>query len=399
MSPFVLDGARLWIGDGTVRDGHVVVADGRIDLVGSGPYAGPLETLDLSGLALSPGLIDLMLLGGFDLSICRDDQLDIARHYLRLGVTSIQVCFGTLQWDAMNQVAENTRRAQAYRGTDAARVIGLYPEGPFQQPDLTGGSASRYALPPTRQNVRRILDELGSAVTMVNVSPSTEGDAEAVRAFREAGRVVTMAHSNAPADRVRTCVEAGTTVLGHSWDNNSGLLGDSGVQQPTLEHVSLTDERVRSLHLISDGAHVHPILIRMMLRCRGIESICLVTDCNQKSGCEDGPFFWDDGREFYKEGGVCRVKETDGLAGSATLLPDDWRNFVKFSGLEPRAAIRAVTYNPAASLGLDNDIGLIAPGRAADLLTWGSDLKVGRVWRDGAEVANVSDFAEVSMDK
>ena len=395
----VLDNADLWIGDGNSQNGHVVLKGGRIAGVGKGRYRGELPVTDLGGAPLSPGLIDLMGLGGFDLSICRDDQLDIARHYLRLGVTSIQMCFGTLPWDAMNQVAENTRRAQTYRGTDAARVIGLYPEGPFQQPDLTGGSARRYALPPTRQNVQRILDELGSAVTMINVSPSTEGDVEAVAAFREAGRVVTMAHSNAPADRVRACVEAGPPVLGHAWDNNSGLPGDSGVQQPTLEHVALTDERVRSLHLISDGTHVHPILIRMMLRCRGIQSICLVTDCNQKSGCEDGPFLWDDGREFYKKRGVCRVKETDGLAGSATLLPDDWRNFVRFSGLEPRAAIRAVTYNPAASLGLDDDIGLIAPGRAADLVTWDGDLKVRRVWRAGAEVEHVSDFAEVSMNK
>ena len=92
MNPFVLDGARLWIGDGTVRDGHVVVADGRIDLVGSGSYAGPLERLDLRGLALSPGLIDLMLLGGFDLSIVQDDPIEIARRSRDLlganGITS-----------------------------------------------------------------------------------------------------------------------------------------------------------------------------------------------------------------------------------------------------------------------------------------------------------------------
>ena len=85
----------------------------------------------------------------------------------------------------------------------------------------------------------------------------------------------------------------------------------------------------------------------------------------------------------------CRLVELGRRSSTSSTrnLPDDWRNLVRFSGLEPRAAIRAVTYKSAASLGLDDDIGLIAAGRAADLLTWNGDLKVGRVWRVGAEVS------------
>ena len=35
------------------------------------------------------------------------------------------------------------------------------------------------------------------------------------------------------------------------------------------------------------------------------------------------------------------------LTGSALLLPDHLRNFVKFTGLSPHRAIQAVTFNPA----------------------------------------------------
>jgi len=397
MAGLVLDNATLWIGDGHAYGGHLIIADGKIQAVNQGSYRGPLPTANLNAAPLSPGLIDLMVLGGFDLSIMRNDPLDIARQYLALGVTSLQTCTGTLPWEGLNQVAANTRNAQAYHGSDAARVIGFYPEGPFQDPDLTGGSSREYAIAPSPQNVQRILDELGDAVTMINVSPGTPGDAAAVKRFVDAGRIVSMAHSNAPADRVKACVDAGTTVLGHTWDNNAGLIGDSGVQQPTIEHVALTDERVQWLHLISDGTHVHPIMIQLMLRCRGLGAICLVTDCNQKSGCADGSFFWDDGREFYKKAGVCRVKETDGLAGSATFLPDDFRNFVKFTQINPADAIRTVTYNPARSVGLDDQIGLLAPGRCADLVLWDDALRITRVWRAGTELKNVSDFAEVTV--
>ncbi len=373
-----------------------MVENGVILALNAGPYRGDLARVDLGGLSLSPGLIDLMLLGGFGRSILRDDPLTIAAEYIRLGVTACQFCVGTLPWESMHQVAEKTRAGMARDAGEAARILGLYLEGPFQQPDLTGASLGEYALVPSPEHVERVIDGLGPAVTLVNVAPGLQGAPDAVRRFREAGKVVAMAHSNADVEAIRRCVDAGTTVLGHAWDNNSGRVGDSGVQQPTLEHVALTDDRIRSIHLICDGTHVHPVMIDILLRCRGVESICLVTDGNQRSGCQDGSFLSDDGRRFTKADGVCR---TDGgwLAGSALLLPDMFRNFVRFTGLPPAVAIRTVTLNPAASLGLDNRLGRLAPGRVADLVAWDRQLRVCRVWRGGCEVAAVSSFAEVRL--
>jgi N-acetylgalactosamine-6-phosphate deacetylase len=139
---------------------------------------------------------------------------------------------------------------------------------------------------------------------------------------------------------------------------------------------------------------VHPVLVRLTLRCRGIETICLVTDAVPRAGCPDGEYIWDDGRRFYKEGGVGRT-DKGWLTGSALLLPDMLRNFVKFTGLAPEVAVRAVTFNPAASLGLDGKIGLIAPGRRADLVAWDKAIQVRRVWREGEEIEELSDVAEI----
>ncbi|HEX7009580.1 MAG TPA: amidohydrolase family protein [Phycisphaeraceae bacterium] len=396
MAEFVLDDARLWVGDGTSLDGHVVVRDGSIGAVERGRYRGGLEVISLGGAALSPGMIDLMVLGGFGLSILRDDVRQIARQYLRYGVTAMQCCIGTLPWEAMKQVAANVQQARADQA-DAGRsqVLGLYLEGPFQHPRLTGASLAAHALPPSLDNVERVLTELGEAVTMINVSPGTEGDAQAVRRLAQAGKVVTMAHSNAPAERVVACVENGTSGLGHAFNNNNGAMKEGGVQQPTLEHVALLDERVRFLHLICDGTHVDPWLIRLMLRCRGVEALCLVTDGNQRMGCPDGPFVWDDGQRMYKKDGVCRIEGSNGLAGSATLLPQMFRNLVRFTGLAPERAIQAVTLNPARSLGLEERMGLIAPGRRADLVAWDQDLRVQRVWLSGRACAQVHDLEEV----
>lgn len=396
MTRHVLDHAQLWIGDGSTFEGHVVVNNGTIESVSRGRYSGNLPATDLHNAPLSPGMIDLMVLGGFNRSILRDDPMDIAREYLRLGVTACQFCSGTLPWDSMLTIAASVTRGKQYQGDDAATVLGYYLEGPFQHPDLTGASLRENALPPTPLNIRRVLDELGGPLTMINISPGTDGDADAIAAFKHAGKVVSMAHSNAPADRVQRCIEAGTSVLGHVFDNNSGLIGDSGVQQPTIEHVALVDDRVKAIHLICDGSHVHPVLVNLVLRCRGIQTICLVTDCVPRAGCPDGPYIWDDGRPFYKKGGVGRTDKHT-LTGSALLLPDHLRNFVNFTQLPPHVAIRAVTLNPAASIHIDHQRGLIAAGRTADFCTWDDQLRVRRVWRHGKEVPAVSDYAEIKL--
>lgn len=389
----MLDRATLWPGDGGAIDGHVVVEDGLITAVERGRYHGALPVTDLTGMALSPGLIDLMVLGGFGHSIQRDDAGAIAREYLRLGVTTIQFCTGGLV--DYDRIVANIERAMSYPGVDAARIAGLYLEGPFMQPHLTGGAMKESAQPPDDANLDRVLN-WGDVITMVNISPGTTGDAAAIHRLFRAGKVVSMAHSDAPADRVLECVDAGTTVLGHCWDNNSGLRGDSGVQQPTIEQVAFTDDRVRYIHLISDGTHVHPVMIRLVLRARGVEALVLVTDAVAVSGCPDGPFTWDDGRTFVKKDGVSRIQSNNNLAGSATLLPDDFRLFVKFTGLPPHVAIRTVTFNPAANIHMNDRIGIIAPGHEADMVAWDDRLRVKRVWRGGQEVANISDFAEVA---
>lgn len=132
MAPLILDNATLWIGDSSSLDGHLVVRDGVIERVDRGQYEGPEVATDLEGLALSPGMIDLMVLGGFGLSFARNDPMEIARQYLALGVTSCQFCTGNQAWDRYVQIGEKIRREQADRSLDAAGVIGVYLEGQFR---------------------------------------------------------------------------------------------------------------------------------------------------------------------------------------------------------------------------------------------------------------------------
>jgi len=400
----LLDNATLWIGDGSKIDGHLTFAEGRIVDVQRGRYRQapmandivPSQVIDLQGMALSPGLIDPFFCGGFGLSVVHDDLEEIGRRYVRIGVTGYVVAIGCLPWELTEQSAAHVRAAQSNIASDSAAVLGWYAEGPFMLPHCSGTSSREYVLPPSDANVDRLLESTRDLLTTVNVSPGTEGDVDAVQRLHDAGCTVSMAHSDARAERVLACVDAGTTLLGHAWDNNQGSTAGLGIPTPTLEHVALLDDRIRFIHLICDNVHVHPLFIKLLLRCRGAGTICLASDTLPRAGCPDGPFTWNDGRQFVKRNGAC-FDQQGNLAGSAMLLPDQWRNFVKLTGLPPHEAIETVTGNVARSLGIDDRVGLLAPGRTADLVLWDGHLRPQRIWRNGCELDNVDRFAETSQ--
>ena len=137
---FVLDQATLWIGDGQSVAAHVIVRDGILESVAPGRYTGDLPRIALGGAAVSPGLVDIMLCGGFNLSLLHDDPVAIARHYLSLGVTTCQITTGTLTDDHMVQFCEKAAVAMAYEGLDASWITGVYFEGPFYDPACIGGN-------------------------------------------------------------------------------------------------------------------------------------------------------------------------------------------------------------------------------------------------------------------
>ena len=396
MTSYALSNCTLWAGDGSERIGHVVVSGDRIATVGDGPYEGELPVEDLGGDCLSPGLIDLMLCGAFGATFFHGDAPRLLSEYIKLGVTSCQMCNGCQPWSTIEKIAETIRSCQAKANDRAATLLGAYWEGPFMHPDFVGASLRESALPPTRENVEKLLSIAEDITYMVNVSPGTESALEGIRALREAGVTVSMAHAASDAESIEACLEAGTSVLGHVWNNNLGQLAEPGVQAPTIDHLGLTDDRVRFVHLICDGTHVHPVIMKLVLRCKGTEGICIVTDALLGAGEPDGDYPWDDGRTFTKSEGVHRTSEGQ-LAGSGLLLPDHLRNFSRVTGVPLHEAIRTVTLNPAVSLGLEKEIGLLAEGRKADLALWTDRLELRGVWENGVRLNSISDMAEIKQ--
>jgi N-acetylglucosamine-6-phosphate deacetylase len=71
------------------------------------------------------------------------------------------------------------------------------------------------------------------------------------------------------------------------------------------------------------------------------------------------------------------------LAGSDLTMDAAVRHCIERLGLEPGAALRMASLNPASFLRCDHELGRIAPGYLASLVHLGDDLQVKSTWIDG----------------
>jgi N-acetylglucosamine-6-phosphate deacetylase len=146
-----------------------------------------------------------------------------------------------------------------------------------------------------------------------------------------------------------------------------------------------------SAELISDrdAIHVHEQLQKIVLKCKGIEKIIIVTDSMRETGLRDGHYETADGREYVvdsRKSDVIWMIEGKVLYGSICKLKDNVRHFARNTGIDTKQAIQTVTINPARLLGMDDTIGSLSPGKRANLVVFDADFNIQVTMLDGCVV-------------
>jgi len=107
----------------------------------------------------------------------------------------------------------------------------------------------------------------------------------------------------------------------------------------------------------------------------------LVTDAMPNVGSDQDYFLLQGRRITVRDGKV--LDEEGTLSGSALDMASAVRNAVSLLGLSLEEAVRMASTWPAAFLGLDAEIGRIAPGYRANFVVADDGLNVLDTWIDG----------------
>ena len=119
----------------------------------------------------------------------------------------------------------------------------------------------------------------------------------------------------------------------------------------------------------------------MALRCKRPDRFMLVTDAMPIVGSEQD-FFMLQGRRVSVRDGVC-VDEHGTLSGAALDMASAVRNAVEMLGVPVAQAVRMASTYPAQFLGLDRELGRIAPGLRANFTVLDDTLHAKGAWIDG----------------
>jgi len=136
-----------------------------------------------------------------------------------------------------------------------------------------------------------------------------------------------------------------------------------------------------TLEVINDGVHVHPEVVRLAFA-GAPGRIALVTDAMAAAGASDGRYRLGT-LDVTVTDGVARIDQGGSIAGSTLTLDAALRRAVTEVGATLEDAVTALTETPARAIGRGHDLGLLAPGYAADAVLLGDDFEVEVVFAAG----------------
>lgn len=357
-------GVAAAVVDGSLVRGDVEIENGRIAAVGLPGGR--------SGIAI-PGLVDLQVNGfrGIDLLHATGDEVErLGVELARTGVLWYQPTLITAPPElarlALTTIGEC---AAAARGEGAAaRILGAHLEGPFLSPDRPGVHPREYLQQPDLDLLASYL-LAGSAVSMVTLAPELPRAGELIDGLIGRGIAVSLGHTDADAATAHAAFDQGARTVTHVFN----AMRPFGHRDPGVAGAALVRDDV-IVQLIADGAHLAPETILATWRAaRG--RIALVSDLTASGGMGDGPFRLGT-VDMVVEDGVAR--SADGaLAGAVRPLGWGLRLLIEL-GVPIGEAVDAVTRTPARILGR-NDVGVLRPGAAADLVILDDDFAVASV--------------------
>lgn len=333
---------------------------------------------------LIPGLIDIHFHGCLGQDFCdgtRDAIECLAKYEIEHGVTGICPATLTLALDDLDAVLSLARDyAEEGEKEGKARLLGINMEGPFISHVKKGAQNEKYILQCDEKILSRFIESSGGLVKFVGLAPEENPDFEEF-IKKAKGRVkISLAHTNADFETALLAYRAGASHAVHLFNAMTGLdHRNPGVVGATVESKEVYAE------LITDGIHVHPVMVRAAFALLGEDRVVLISDSLRSTGMPDGIYDLG-GQKVKKEGKRCTLVEGGNLAGSVSNVFDCMKTAVQLMKIPFKKAILASTINPAKSLGVEKELGSISVGKRADYLILDNDLNLKAVYQSGKEI-------------
>jgi N-acetylglucosamine-6-phosphate deacetylase len=340
--------------------------------------AGPERSMevDLGGLNVAPGLIDLQVNGAEGIWVYA------ARHLSEIAQIDVSLAHhGITRWcptyisPTSDEIANAARLAREAADSRLG-VIAWHLEGPWINVERRGAHPPERVRPLSDADVYNLQIMSKYSRVVVTLAPEL-APAHFVAELTSFGITVLAGHTNARFDDYEKFFEAGGAGLTHI-GNASNLLES----RQSFGWGALIHSPRKFATVIADGHHVDSTVLRIIKRSLNRHQLIAVSDMVAGSKSTEAKF------DFFSES--C-VRSADGsartidgrLAGSLSNLFQGLRFLVQRCGIPLDEAVRMCTTYPAALLGLSATYGSLNEGSRCDMVAFSNYFVIHRVYRDG----------------
>ncbi len=328
-------------------------------------------TFDYGENTIAPGLIDIHIHGALGKDVM-DGEVGslqkIALHQAKCGVTGFVPTTMSAPLDSILRAVDTVKKASSLRLD--AEILGIHLEGPFLSLKERGAQDSQFIKGIKEEDIRLLEKASRGLKKIITIAPETENNMSFIPWFKEKGFVVSIGHSDASYEIAVRSFKAGISHAAHFFNGMSGYQG----REPGVIGAVLDSDQV-SAEVIADGIHVHPSGLRLTVRQKGKEKVCLITDSIKAVGLGDGVYQMGS-LEIVVKGGESRLKKDGCLAGSVLTLNRAVKNIIDWTGISINEGINTASFNPARLIGVDKETGSVQKGKYANLAVFDEEFSV-----------------------
>lgn len=371
-----LKNARIFTGYTYIDNGAVIIKDNQIfDVVGSErldkiTLEPGTEIIDLNGAILTAGFIDTHIHGlhGFGTEDGTVESiLGMSEALIEYGVTSF--C-PTIYPQPDNEFLGSLHACRDAIGREkGAKIRGIHLEGPFISKEKRGAQKEECIKDVDIELMKKFVHETSDNIAIMTVAPELKNMRDLALYCTKHGIVLSAGHTSATYENMVEGMQTGILHSTHFFNAMRKLHHrDPGCVGAILIHPEISCE------LIADGIHVHPSLVKLLLKEKPIDKVVLITDAlkptKQKCGC-----LLANKREVYlTDENIFKHKDDDVIAGSSATMISGIKNLSSW-GINLEQSLRMASSNPASILRMDKT-GALIPGMLADITVLDDDFNI-----------------------